>query len=177
MDGIVNYGYHDEVILPAELRAPAAGWPAKPFGLTAHVKWVVCRDICLPGRAEVSIQLPTGRGAPAGSVEGLARAIARVPGPPPPTWRLTGSEDKDVFTVSIETGRPESTADFFPKAAGQVDASSEVKASPHPRGVTLTLRKSDFLGATVPSLEGVVVLSGGRAYEVTVPMANHRNHP
>ncbi len=183
-DGIVNYGYHGDVVLPAELRAPAGGWPVRPFVVAAAVKWLVCREVCLPGKADVSMEFPSGGATPsgraataAGPAGDLARALARVPGPLPAGWRVSGSQTKDSFSVAIETGRPESTADFFPTKAAQVDAASAVAAAPHPRGVTLTLRKSDFLSAPVASLEGVVVLSGGRAYEVSVPITNHRNHP
>jgi len=56
---------------------------------------------------------------------------------------------------------------------GQVDASAPVRAVSHPRGITLTLRKSDFLSQPVRSLRGVLVLSGRRAYEVAVPVADH----
>ena len=179
-DGIVNYGYHGDVVLPAELRAPAGGWPAGPFVVAATVKWLVCREVCLPGKADVSIEFPAGGATPSGRAAppgDVARALARVPGPLPAGWRVTGSQTGDSFSVSIETGHPESTADFFPMKVAQVDAASPVAAAPHPRGVTLTLRKSDFLSAPVASLEGVVVLSGGRAYEVSVPITNHRNHP
>jgi DsbC/DsbD-like thiol-disulfide interchange protein len=176
-DGIVNYGYHGNVLLASELRAPSAGWPASPLPVTAQVKWLVCRDVCLPGKADVAIEVPPGPVAPDVQGAEIARSLARVPAVRPAGWRVTGSETRDAFTVSLETGRAEPTADFFPKTPGQVDAASPVVAAPQPRGISLTLRKSDFLSAQVALLEGVVVLSGGRAFEVSVPIVNHRHHP
>jgi thiol:disulfide interchange protein DsbD len=173
LDTVVNYGYHGEVVLPARLEAPAPGWPDKPFVVTARVRWLACKEICLPGRSEASLELPARMEMPAGSGVDIDRALARVPGDAPASWRLSGSADRDQFTLHIETGSPESGADFFPLLPGQVDASAPVRAVSHARGVTLTLRKSDFLSRPVRSLRGVVVLSGRRAYEVAVHVADH----
>src|SRR5512139_3425212 len=53
---IVNYGYQGEVVLPVPLRvAPEA---AAGFTVGASIKWLVCRDMCLPGKADLELNLP-----------------------------------------------------------------------------------------------------------------------
>lgn len=167
---IVNYGYHGEVVLPARLSAGAGKWPGEPFVVRADVRWIACREICVPGKSAVSREIRGGF-APTGG-EGaalLARAVARVPGPAPPAWRLTGSAAADTFTISLETGRSERDATFFPLVPGQVDAASAVETKPTARGATLTLRRSPYLSKPIDSLKGVLVL-GGRGYAADVPL-------
>ena len=54
---IVNYGYEGEVVLPVRLRA-TGGWTQGGATVAALVKYVICRDICVPGRADVELAVP-----------------------------------------------------------------------------------------------------------------------
>ena len=58
---IVGYGYEDEVMLLATITPPAklpdsGGGAGVP--LSANVRWLVCKDVCIPGKATVSLDLP-----------------------------------------------------------------------------------------------------------------------
>ena len=170
IDTMVNYGYHGDVVLPAKLTASAGKWPTQPFTVTAQVKWLVCKDICIPGKGEASLLVPAGEKPEAWASDAIRRALARVPRPAPRTWRLQGRAERDTFVLSIETGARETAAQFFPVVPGQVDPSVPARASPTARGLDVVLRKSDYLSSPLASLKGVIVLSGGRAYEVEVPL-------
>jgi len=176
-DRMVNFGYHGDVVLPVRLTADGGRWPAAPFTVKAQVKWVACRDICVPGRAAVSKDLPAGFTTSPGS-EGdlLRRAVAQVPAPAPRAWRLSGASTGDTFTVVLETGRNERDVTFFPLVSGQVEAAAPVEAKPTPRGATLTLRKSAYLSKPIASLKGVIVV-GGRGYAVDVPLRPAPSRP
>src|SRR5688572_13028152 len=54
---VVGYGYKDEVLLTARVKAPEG-----PAGSTkefaADVSWLVCEDICIPGKATVTLSIP-----------------------------------------------------------------------------------------------------------------------
>lgn len=170
VDGIVSYGYHGSVVLPVALQT-AAAWPTAPFTVKAQVKWLACKDICVPGRAEVSLDLPERMAvAQAAGAATLRAAIERVPKPSPRGWRVSGAAGQDAFTLHLDTGRREAAADFFPSEPGQVAAGAPVKAAPREGGITLTVRKSEFLSQPVRTLKGVIVLPGGRAYDVEVPI-------
>ncbi len=56
--GITTYGYHDKVLLAATVTAPAKLNVGEKLDFKAKVKWLSCKDICLPGKAEVALQLP-----------------------------------------------------------------------------------------------------------------------
>jgi DsbC/DsbD-like thiol-disulfide interchange protein len=46
---LVNYGYDGDVVLPVSLRVtPAAG--SRPLAIGVDVRWLVCKDICVPVR-------------------------------------------------------------------------------------------------------------------------------
>jgi DsbC/DsbD-like thiol-disulfide interchange protein len=56
---LYGYGYEGEVMLLATVTPPAEG--ASSGGaveLSANVSWLVCKDICIPGKATVSLSLP-----------------------------------------------------------------------------------------------------------------------
>lgn len=56
---IVNYIYENEVMLMVPVTVPK-DWPVgSPVKVTARVAWLVCQDVCLPGNATLTIQLPT----------------------------------------------------------------------------------------------------------------------
>ncbi len=69
--GITTYGYHDKVLLAAVITPPAAFKPAdKTFVFKAKVKWLSCKDICLPGQGDVSLTLPVAaEPAPSGQAD------------------------------------------------------------------------------------------------------------
>jgi thiol:disulfide interchange protein DsbD len=150
--------------------AAAGRWPVKPVVVSADVRWIACKDVCVPGRAAVSRELLPGLPAKGGDgAASVERARASVPGPPPKAWRVAGAAANDTFTIIVETGKSERDVTFFPAAPGQVDAGRPVEATPTPRGATLTLRKSAYLSNPIASLKGVIVI-GGRGYTVDVPL-------
>ena len=56
--GITTYGYHDKVLLAAVVTAPTKLTVGDKLDFKAKVKWLSCKDICLPGKGEVELRLP-----------------------------------------------------------------------------------------------------------------------
>ncbi|MGB1548498.1 MAG: protein-disulfide reductase DsbD domain-containing protein, partial [Alphaproteobacteria bacterium] len=77
--GLETLGYHDQVVFPirAGLRDASA-----PLRLRAKVEYLVCDEICIPGEAELALDLAPGDWPATATPEGEAirRALARVPG-------------------------------------------------------------------------------------------------
>ncbi len=64
--GIVGYGYTESVLLVSEIRAPKDVAAGTRVTLRASARWLSCRDVCVPGEAEVKIELPVATaGGPA----------------------------------------------------------------------------------------------------------------
>jgi len=61
--GAVNFGYHGETWLPVSISVPASITSGAINGqgeitLSATAKWLICKDVCIPGKAELSLVLP-----------------------------------------------------------------------------------------------------------------------
>ena len=54
---VIDYGYENQLLLMAPVMAPANA--TGPATIAAEVKYVVCREICIPGKAQLS--LPVAR--------------------------------------------------------------------------------------------------------------------
>jgi thiol:disulfide interchange protein DsbD len=164
---IVDYGYEKQVMLIAVLQTPSGLRTGQDATFVAHVKWLACREICVPEKADVTLTLPVhpARAKKSAAVEPLFAAASKaLPKPLPLGWKAEAVAAKDRFVLTLRTGKRISEAVFFPLEADQVENSSPQKVEPLDTGVRLTLIKSEQLLKPVASLKGVIVLSGGTAY-------------
>ncbi len=58
--GIVTYGYADKTVIAAKVTAPDT-IPDGEQKLVAKVKWLECKELCIPGSGETSMSLPAGK--------------------------------------------------------------------------------------------------------------------
>lgn len=58
--GIVSYAFHNEVWLLTRITPPKELTQTIP--LKAKVSWLMCKEICIPGEATLSLTLPSGTG-------------------------------------------------------------------------------------------------------------------
>ena len=58
---LMDYGYEDQVAFPITLTAPANAKPGKAH-LDAHITWLVCAQVCLPGKAHLGYDMNVVRG-------------------------------------------------------------------------------------------------------------------
>ena len=59
--GIVTYGYADKTLLATKVTAPDVIPDGVDQKLVAKVKWLECKEICIPGSGETSITLAAGK--------------------------------------------------------------------------------------------------------------------
>jgi thiol:disulfide interchange protein DsbD len=90
---IVTYGYNDEVLLLQQITPPAsiAGTPVK---LSAEASWLVCEKICIPGSANLALELPESTSAAPANTELFSRYRKLLPqtGGAVEKWNRTSSE-------------------------------------------------------------------------------------
>src|SRR6266540_3189651 len=70
---IQTYGYQDEVLLMQEITPPAK-IDISPVKLSAEANWLVCEKICIPGSANLQLELPTASFAGAATAAGSTTA-------------------------------------------------------------------------------------------------------
>ncbi len=172
--GLINYGYHATVVLPVRFTIPGAAGGSAATRVGVSLKWLMCKDMCLPGSANVAIAFPLAmldRARLPSWKADIDRARAAVPGPAPAAWRATARSAGDRFIVDVVTGERTAEGLFFPLEVSQVDDSAPQTVTPLANGVRFALRKSDQLTKDPSSLNGVVSLPGGRAFVITAPIA------
>ncbi len=170
--GIVDFGYDDAVMLIVPMHA-SASLAAQPTRFRAEVNVLVCREMCIPGKAQLSLTLPLKSQPPAldpGARELFAAARKSLPRPAPANWRFRANDAKDSFVLTANLGHPITQAIFFPLAESQIDNAAPQKLLPVAAGFRLTLRKSDQLLKPIERLKGVLVLSADQAYLIDVPV-------
>lgn len=58
--GIVTYGYSDKTVIAAKITAPDT-IPEGEQKFVAKVKWLECKELCVPGSGETSMALPAAK--------------------------------------------------------------------------------------------------------------------
>jgi thiol:disulfide interchange protein DsbD len=170
---LMDFGYEDEVLFPFRLQV-ADSVQAGPATLHAKVDWLVCQSSCIPGSAELEIHRPVLSQAPAAAVEVIPdtitfnRLIGRLPKPLPPGSKVRFQSAGPGFQLTVETGRRETEAVFFPAEPDIVDNAAPQKFTSTATGLVLDLKKDANLTSNPAHLHGVLELSGGRAYEISV---------
>jgi thiol:disulfide interchange protein DsbD len=170
-----DYGYAGEMLLLAPIRPPANLAPGGKAELAGTVKWVVCREVCIPGKTEVALSLPVKREPAAAPNRRFEDARKRIPQPAPAQWRVRARAEKDAFVLTLETGQPIAQAEFYPLESQQIENAAPQAVSSLPRGVRLRLKKSQQLLKPIANLKGVIVLPSGKAYVIDAPVVGARS--
>jgi len=61
---LINYGYDGEHLLPVTLSIPDDLALDQPLRLEARADWLVCEEICIPGDADLVLELPVSADEP-----------------------------------------------------------------------------------------------------------------
>lgn len=168
---VVDYGYEGEVLLMAPIERNASAKPQTRIPISATVRYVVCSDICIPGKAHPRAFFSLGR---TGDDPTLARwhaaferTRAQLPKAAPAAWKVATISEKDDFVLSVRGGTAVKSAEFFPLDPDVIENSAPQEFAARQDGFQLTLKKSEQLSNPVATLRGLVVLDRGRAFEVT----------
>jgi thiol:disulfide interchange protein len=177
---LMDYGYEETAVFPFALslakNAPIAAVPPATSGnsqthIQAHARWLVCREVCVPGRAFLGIDLPrTASPETRASGELIASAIKSEPVSLPLDDSVQVSATRDHLALAIETGQPENIAEFYPLNEDALRNAADQIVAPNEKGALLSLERGDISDTLPTNLKGVLKLSGGRAYLVDVPV-------
>lgn len=134
---------------------------------------LVCREMCIPGKAHLSLALPVKSAPPAAdarSAAWFAEARKSLPRPAPANWNFFVADANGTFVLTAKVGHPVTAVSFFPLAESQVSNAAGQLLMPDESGFRLTLPKSDQLLKPIERLRGVIVLPDERAYTIDVPI-------
>jgi thiol:disulfide interchange protein DsbD len=168
---LMDFGYEADVLFPLKFTVAPTVKEGKGL-LHAKVDWLVCREVCIPGKAdlETTVQLlahePPAAAGSALDSDLLARFAKLLPKPAPASFKVAFQPTAEGFRLGVDTGKREGTAVFFPSDQDILDNPAPQRLTPTATGLLLELKKDANLTATPAALKGVLELSGGRAYEL-----------
>ena len=172
--GLISHIHRGRLAVGTSLRVPASATGRA----TVKVEMIygICRDLCMPGKATVQLQIPVGPGQAASPAWGAVQAVldGRAPrtDPPPTTARLVDSTV--TLTIRPRPGLAASPTSwtFFPADRPVSPVAVSGRAGPGSREVTLQIRLAD---CTPTRLNGILVpgnaaLASPTGYAVSVPV-------
>ena len=167
-----DYGYKHQVLLMVPVRLPAHLREGETEKIAAQVHFLICRDVCIPGRKQLALSLPVkNRAAASPARELFTAARARVPKPTPPSWKVSAASQRGELVLNLQTGELINMLQFFPLRAEQIENGASQETTLFPGGVRLHLKKSNHLLKPIARLQGVIVLGSEQAYLVDVPVS------
>lgn len=168
---LMDFGYEDEVAFPVKLTAAKNLKPGLVH-LDARVDWLVCREVCIPGKAHLGLNLTVDpkATAPAQPVGALGEALGLLPKPLDPDMKLTVTGGKNEFVLDLITGDRTTDAEFYPFDQEQIANAGDQDVEPLANGVRLRVPRAPELTKLPAKLHGVVKLDDETAYEITAPI-------
>jgi thiol:disulfide interchange protein len=186
---LVNFGFEGTLLLPVKLVVPdSAASLATVLTITAKVQWLMCKDVCIPGEADLALMVggpesgkPTAHKALFDSAHKVAVQSAEQG---QSTLKASFSSQTSAAKIRVPLGNTDLTVeaksgqeiDFFPyqpeilQAAGvmKVYLDSGISAAPI---LNIEAKWSEALKLP-DSLDGLLVVNG-KGYEVIAKKASN----
>jgi thiol:disulfide interchange protein/DsbC/DsbD-like thiol-disulfide interchange protein len=171
---ITGNGYEGETFLPVEITPPGTLKAGDTITLRAQAGWLMCQDVCMPGKKDVSITLPVSAATPQPSK--WAVKIAAQPMPQPPAgWNVTAVRDGKNIRLDLlpADGAPrELNAPHFFANDGFIQYDEPQTGRNVGHGYELILPISESADATTARLVGVLATENPTAgLRIDVPIA------
>lgn len=181
----VSYGYSGELLLPVEITPPAGLKAGETFQIAAAASWLVCKEVCIPGAADLALRLSAASTPAAKQSDWGARigiALSQVP-PPIQGWSARASRSAEGFLLRLVPSNPSLTipsgATFFAANEGMIDHSAAQETAQTGGDLSIRLARSPYASAPAERLQGVVYTPSGwdgegtiRAMEIDLPVEN-----
>lgn len=158
---LTNYGYSEETLhlVPVTVDAALAG---QTVTLAAKASWLACKDICIPGKADLQLRRAVAAPARPDPDWSSAFAQARSALPQPAhDWPAWFSIDADSVSLRIESAllaNAEGIA-FFPYAQDLVLHAAPQRLAVESGAVRLSQTLSPYFVDAPARVEGVIVVT------------------
>ncbi|HVE90672.1 MAG TPA: thioredoxin family protein, partial [Burkholderiaceae bacterium] len=161
---LMNFGYEGETLLLTTLRVPADLPVGAPVTLNAKASWLECKDVCIPGDAQVKLTLPVrAQAAPSSSAALFKATQARVPGS---VLAASASIDANRIRIALSppAGKTLDKFEFFPLEEGRIEAAAPQLLKSEGGQFAIYLTAAKPIASDFKTLKGVVVANGGPAH-------------
>ena len=160
---VTNYGYENEVTLISSIKVPLDSIIGGQFPVNAKVKWLVCEEICIPQKVDLTLVLPiVSPGTPTGNGNPLIKtALASLPVPSP--WPVSLTHSEKALSLQITDAKFQSNAIkniwFYPAKWGNVVHSADQSWELAGDTIELQLKPGDAPLSPDEKLSGVLTVT------------------
>ncbi|MGD0142696.1 MAG: thioredoxin family protein [Rhizomicrobium sp.] len=159
---LMDYGYEGKPWLLVDITAPPNATPGQVVTLHAAATWLVCKEVCIPEDATLSLSLgvsasPQTPYATTAELFNAARAKLPTASPWPIVFRAGGPLDLFIASPRLSAAQLRD-ASFFPLEQGDIVGMAPQRFAPARGGLVLQLAAGKKASA-LKTLEGVVVLT------------------
>lgn len=177
LDTTVDYGYQDSVAYPVTVEAgkkPKADKTGNVH-LGAEISWLVCKQVCIPGKANLGLDLKVVPAGTAVSHDGekvgeLGAALKGMPKPLPERFRISATSSGDNIVLTAITGTRETDAEFFPAEQDVIADLAQVQTDILDNGAQIHFKRSPNAKTPPKQLSGVLKLATEESYTIDVPI-------
>ncbi|MCB1071195.1 MAG: thiol:disulfide interchange protein, partial [Kiritimatiellae bacterium] len=166
---LMSYGYEGVVLLLFTVTPPADLQPGTEVTLGGKASWLMCKEICIPGKAALSLNLPVRAEAPEPSAQAdqFTEAERRLPLVSDNWSILAEADDQTVqLTVTAKTTPLPKLEElvFFPFEKGVIENAPEQVLETKGESYQLTIPRAETVPPLPDRLRGVLV-SENHAWE------------
>ena len=171
---LTNFGYVDEVVLPVPVSVPDGAKPGRDATLSVAASWLVCEDVCIPGKASLELALPVRAGSEPDARWQALCAAARAAQPIDSGWRGEARVRGNAVEIELAgAGVPaDGELDLFPMQ-GQVLESAKPEFETGGGRLVARAVKSVYFVQAPERLDLVLTRADGgaiRAWRASVPL-------
>ncbi len=179
--GIISFAFNGETVFPFRVSVPRDVPMGAKAKITLEADYLACKDVCVPGHASTSIELPYAVKADASSDAALLKRGEMLIPEKTRALKTEATVDGTKLEIKIPSGEVaiHHALSFFPLEANQIvlaNAPRLARTKDGSSALYLTLTK-EFAVSTPKALRGVLVADGGPlekggwAVETTLPLS------
>lgn len=179
---LASYGYEGEILLLVQITPPTE-LTEPEYTLRARADWLMCKEECLPGRADLSVTVRVGtEAAPDPRFADLFEATRRALPRPAAEWTITAESRQGEIVLSLShPNLALETVHFFPFREDLIAHAETQRLEKTASGYALRIPLSANAGDLAARLVGVAVAAPGwsedpthRAILIDVPLERAR---
>ena len=169
---LMDFGYQHEVLLPIPMRADASLHPGTNAVLRGQLHFLVCSNVCIPGKADIEQSVPVTAqpGANNPATEPLFLAAERtLPRALPADISVQVQQTKTAFVIRV-TGKSAASAQFYPFDQNVIANAAPQGFETTENGWRITVEKAKDLQQVPATLHGLLKFPDGASYQFMSPI-------
>lgn len=161
---LMSFGYEGEAMLVFEVTPPDSLPAEGEVTLSGRASWLMCKEICIPGKANLSVTLPVRKETPAPSPHAARFAEAEAAQPlASDAWQVRAEASDETIVLTVRAADGEDSLPgmvFFPYEKGIIDNAADQAFSATDGVHTLAIPRTESANPLPDRLAGVLVTEG-----------------